>query len=267
VAKYRLTPQTSPAGDGLAGATACDYKFDQHGNSAGQGVTTMDALSAGRSAVVAASIAAFAIAASAMAQSTDFGLSEAQVNRALEIEAAERSQPRLMVRGDRGVALPGLAQTPVGKAGKSVRPLVSPVETMRPDAGSGRAARTDGNVARQLAVVTRYDYATGVTTRTTVDLGTGTVLRVREDTNYPTPLGLGEFEHALAIARRSVPKFDAIIKGASPAELVIRHMTTINDNPSSSRYGHRLVYLWIERPTRTDRVLVDLSADRIVADH
>lgn len=211
-------------------------------------------------------ILAILAAATAMAQDTGMGLSEAQKKRALEIEAASTGPAGMRARGV-AQGLPGLGSTLVGQTGKSVRPLVAPVESASPESAAAGVPRGVRASAPQRAVVVRYDYATGVTTRTTVDLQTGKAVNVREDLNYPTPLAQGEYDQALALARKSVPEFDAIIRTARPEELKIRHLAPLDNDASSASYGHRLVYLWIERPTRSDRVLVDLSTNEVVADH
>ena len=62
-------------------------------------------------------------------------------------------------------------------------------------------------------------------------------------------------------------EFDAIVKAAQPDELSSSHLTPLDNNPSSATYGHRLVYLWVQRPMRSEQVLVDLSTNEVVADH
>lgn len=214
---------------------------------------------------LAAMLAALA-SASAMAQGASRGLSQAQELRALEIEASSRGSARI-AREDQEQGLSGLASTRAGKADKSVRPLVVPIEPADAEPAGEGAARSIKAQASQRAVVMRYDYATGVTTRTTVDLATGEALHVRQDVNYPTPLAREEFAEAVTLARRAVPEFDSVMKSARPQALRIGHLAPINTNPSSPRYGHRLVVLWIEEPVATARVLVDLSTNEVVPDH
>lgn len=209
-------------------------------------------------------LAAAFMAATAMAQDdANKGLSAAQEKRALEIEAASAPPAGMMARGTVGQALPGLASTIAGQLGKIVRPMVVPLETGMPVEGT----RGAGAPASSRAVVMRYDYATGVTTRTTVDLASGKAVHVRQDANYPTPLAQEEYDQALALARRQTPEFDAIIKGAPQEELRIHTQMPLYDNPSHPRYGHRLVVLWIEAPTPSSRITVDLSTNEVVSDH
>lgn len=207
---------------------------------------------------------AWVVTGAAMTQAQ--GLTEAEMNKALEIEAANTADRQLVARGGVGLGLPGLASTIAGQKGKSVRPLVAPVETIpsAPVAATPRGAKP-AEVGR--AMVMRYDYATGVTTRTTVDLESGKALDVRRDVNYPTPLAQEELDQAIALARQKVSEFDAIIKAARPEELAISHLSPLDNDPSSSTYGHRLVYLWVQRPTRSEQVLVDLSTNEVVSGH
>ena len=183
-------------------------------------------------------------------------LTPTQEQRALEIEAASKP-PAVFANATLVPALPGMASTPAGRAGKIVRPLVVPLES--PTSGGPKTG--------QRAVVTRYDYASGVTTRTTVDLVTGKAVHVRQDANYPTPLAKEEYEQALALARKAAPEFDAIVKTAAPAELLITTQLPLYDNPKHPRCGHRLVALRIEAPEVSDRITVDLSTNEIVRGH
>lgn len=204
-----------------------------------------------------------AVAGVAMSQAR--ALTEEQLNRALEIEAkAAAADKPLVARGSVGMGIPNLSSTFAGQKGKTVRPLVAPIEapSAAPEQPVARGAKPPADAAR--AVVTRYEYATGVTTRTTVDLGTGKALDIRKDVNYPTPLADEELDQAIAIARQKVGEFDSAMKGANSSELSVSHLAPVDNDPSSATYGHRLVYLWVERPTRTRRVLVDLSTNEIV---
>jgi hypothetical protein len=201
-------------------------------------------------------VAATVIAVAATAQDFAKGLTPAQQRLALEIEAASKPPPSVMARATLAPAMPGMASTPAGRQGKSVRPLVVPLET----AGKGGAAG-------HRAVVMRYDYATGVTTRTTVDLDSGKAVHVRQDANYPTPLAKEEYDQALELARKSSPEFDGIIKAAAPADLLITTQVPLYANRKHPRYGHRMVTLRIEAPAVSDRITVDLSTNEIVPDH
>jgi len=206
-----------------------------------------------------------AVAGVAMSQAR--ALTEDQLNRALEIEAkAAAADKPLVARGSVGMGIPNLSSTFAGLKGKTVRPIVAPIEapSAAPEQPVARGAKPPVDAAR--AIVTRYDYATGVTTRTTVDLGTGRALDVRKDVNYPTPLADEELDQAIALARQKVSEFDNAMKGAKPDDLSVSHLAPVDNDPSSATYGHRLVYLWVERPTRTRRVLVDLSTNEIATE-
>jgi hypothetical protein len=145
-----------------------------------------------------------------------------------------------------------------------VRPMVAPVE---PAGGGDLVPRGTPPSDPQRAMVMRYDYATGVTTRTTVDLGTGRALDVRADTNYPTPLAKEELDQAIALARQKVSAFDDILKAARPEDVSISHLSPLDNDPQSATYGHRLVYLWVSRPRRSEQILVDLSTNEVILDH
>ena len=204
-----------------------------------------------------------AVAGVAMSQAR--ALTEEQLNRALEIEAnAAAADKPLVARGSVGLGIPNLSSTFAGLKGKTVRPLVAPIvaPASAPEQPVARGEKPAADAAR--AVVTRYEYATGVTTRTTVDLGTGKALDVRRDVNYPTPLADEELEQAITLARQKVVEFESVMKGANPGDLSVSHLAPVDNDPSSATYGHRLVYLWVERPTRTRRILVDLSTNEVV---
>jgi len=190
------------------------------------------------------------------------GLSGPLQKRAVEIEAAARAQAEsARVAGAvQEPGLPNLANTRAGQTRKSVVTGVTP---------AGSSSTTPRVAARsgQRAIVTRYDYATGVTTRTTVDLDTGRTLHVRKDVNYPTPLAEEETQQALALARRAVAGIDTIVRSATPQTLDVSYMVPLNSDPSSPRYGHRMVVLWVEKPTRSEKVLVDLSTEEVVPHH
>jgi hypothetical protein len=206
---------------------------------------------------------AFLLAVAGAAMSHARALTEDQLNRALEIEAkAAATDKPLVARGGVGMGIPNLSATFAGQRGKTVRPLVAPIETPAADQPVARGAKPPVDAAR--AIVTRYDYATGITTRTTVDLGTGRALDIRKDVNYPTPLADEELDQAITLARQKVSEFDSAMKSAQPNELSVSHLAPVDNDPSSATYGHRLVYLWVDRPTRTRRILVDLSTNEVV---
>lgn len=200
-------------------------------------------------------------AADAMAQSQR--LSDADIARAIEIESGARSRARTARSGSvtPSPGLPALARTRAGGEGRSI---VSGVTRLGSPGTTPGAAKTRAAPMAERAIVTRYDYASGVTTRTTVDLATGTALHTREDVNYPTPLAKEELDRAVTLARGAVPEFDAIVKSSTPETLEILHLAPVDTDPSSPRYGHRLVVLWIDKPKRSDKVLVDLSTEDVV---
>jgi hypothetical protein len=64
-----------------------------------------------------------------------------------------------------------------------------------------------------------------------------------------------------------VSEFDAILKAARPEEISISHLSPLDNETASATYGHRLVYLWVSRPKRSEQVLVDLSTNEVILDH
>lgn len=192
----------------------------------------------------------------ASAQSTH-ALSSAEEGRAI---AAERqsSEVRLGMPAsgaDRGI--PALANTPAGREGKSVVVSVAPVGSESTVARQGVAAPA-GTASTRRAVVTRFNYATGVTTRTWVDVADGKTLAVRSDVNYPTPLAAAELDEAKSLLRAKVPEFDRALTTAG-ANAEYYHLVPVSNDPASPRFGHRVVLLWLAKPIHSEKYLVDLS--------
>ena len=144
-------------------------------------------------------------------------------------------------------AIPELQSTPAGVEGKSVVTGVTAVS-------SQEAAQ----VSR--AVVTRYDYGTGLTFRTLVDLAAKQALEVKADANFPTPLAPQEVERAIEIAGGTVPEIGQP-PGAAQSEP--RLLPIINTLRTSPTYGHRLVVVWRDDLPRVERVLVDLTTETV----
>ena len=142
--------------------------------------------------------------------------------------------------------IPQLANT---RAGRVQRSVVTGVTLL---GSPGTSAVTD----RQ-AVVTRYEYATGLTLMTVVDLNTGRVVDVRAEANRPTPLAAEEIRRAIALAGRAVADL------ATTPRSALQVLSLIESKTTSRRYGHRLVLLWRDEPTPSRRVLVDLSAEQV----
>ena len=193
---------------------------------------------------------------------TSHGLSDKEKARAVEIEkdamqagAARRSGVRP------NGAISRLANTKAGKEGRNVVTSIVPVgsaSTLK------RARATSAKpFPERRAIVTRYDYATAITSRTTVDLGSGKVLAVRENVNYPTPLAPEELNEAKQLLRSAEPEIDGIIRNADPDVLEILHLNPLASSPADPRFGHRMVWLWVAKPVHTAKYLVDLSTKEV----
>jgi hypothetical protein len=177
--------------------------------------------------------------APAAAQSPARGLSDAERQLASRLE-----EPA--TRGRRATGIARLAETAAGRARKSVVTDVSLLGSPGTSAPAERYAR-----------VTRYEYASGLTFMTVVDLSTGTVLDVRAEANRPTPLADEEIEHALALAGQ------AVVDLAAPPRPGVQTLPLIDSVATSPRHGHRLVLVWRDRPVPSRRVLVDLTTDQV----
>ncbi len=146
--------------------------------------------------------------------------------------------------------IPELRATPMGAEGKSV---VTGVTSVSPKEAAEATRR---------AVVTRYDYATGLTFRTVIDLTARQALDIKADPNFPTPLAPEEAERAIEIAAGTVPEIAQPAGGPPPAAPSL--LPIIDSLPSSPTYGHRLVVVWRDDLPRTTRVLVDLTTETVI---
>jgi hypothetical protein len=120
-----------------------------------------------------------------------------------------------------------------------------------------RLLRDADTAPARFAEVTRYDYGTGLTWRTTVDLKKGKATDVRADANQPTPLSTVEIQEAARLVTSRFPEVNI-----SPEKATARAFNSTS--PTDKLYGHRLLLLWQEQPKRTNRFLVDLTTQNIV---
>jgi hypothetical protein len=141
-------------------------------------------------------------------------------------------------------SIPKLSATRGGKAQRSVVTEI----TLLGSPGTTSAAD-------RRAMVSRYDYASGLTLRTTIDLKGGKIVDVKADANRPTPLARQEIQRAIEIASAVIPE----LKGADAGQ--VRALSVIQSAPKDPRYAHRLAVLW--QDGKTNRVLVDLSAEEV----
>ena len=198
--------------------------------------------------VVGIVISVACVVGEAVAQAPGRVLSEAEKQLAYQLEDATVRQLRASpVNPWAGKAIPQLARTPAGRVQKSV---VTDVTLLGSPGTSGATDRQ--------ARVTRYEYATGVTVMTVIDLNAGTVIDVRAEANRPTPLSADETQRAITLAGRALPELAITPRSA------LRALSVIESKPTSRRYGHRLVAVWRELPTPSRRVLVDLTTEQVV---
>ena len=205
-----------------------------------------------RSRVWACVLGSVIVAASglggASAQSPARVLSDAEKQLAYQIEDATVRQLRASPTNPwAGKAIPQLARTPAGRVQKSVVTEVTLLGSPGTSTPSERQAR-----------VTRYEYASGVTVMTVIDLNAGTVIDVRAEANRPTPLSTDEIQRAIALAGRAIADLAVTPRSA------LQILSVIESKPTSRRYGHRLVAVWRDGPPPSRRVLVDLTTEQVV---
>jgi hypothetical protein len=182
----------------------------------------------------------------AMAQSQ--GLSEAERQLAYRVEETALQQLRAAPNNPWvGKGIPQLARTPAGLVKKSV---VTDVTLLGSPGTSSPGVRQ--------ALVTRYEYATGLTILTVVDLNAGAMIEVRAEANRPTPLAADEIQRAIALAGRAIPDLAVTPRSA------VQILSVVQSKPTSRRYGHRLAVVWREGPSPSRRVLVDLTTEQVV---
>lgn len=181
-----------------------------------------------------------------LAQAPERGLSDAETRLAAQLESPAFQRLRAASPfADK--AIPRLADSAAGRAQRSVVTHI----TLLGSPG------TSSQMDRQ-ALVTRYEYGSGLTFMTVVDLNAGRVIDVRAEANRPTPLAADEIRRAIALAGLAVPDL-----ATTPASR-LQVLSLIDSAPASPRYGHRLVLVWRDDPIATRRVLVDLTAEHVV---
>ena len=198
--------------------------------------------------VVAAAAATVGGSAGVLAQSPARILSDAETRLAHQLEEASLQQLRTAPVSpllDKGI--PQLSRTPSGRVKKSVVTEVALLGSPGTSTATDRQAR-----------VTRYEYATGLTIMTVVDLNASRVLDVRTEANRPTPLAGDEVQRAIVLAARAVADL------ATTARSGLQVFSLVDSKPASRHYGHRLVVVWRQTPPPSPRVLVDLSTEQVV---
>ena len=209
----------------------------------------------------ALSIAPTGLTQIVLAQSEHALTAEERLN-ALQIEAATWSPDAFLENPPADSFARALAETPRAIERESFIVAVTPVGSAS-TASRVRDALADGPASGRRALVTRYEYATGLTIRTWVNLSTGEVLTVRRDPNYPAPLAPEELTRATQLVEEHDTEIREIARArADDVEYI--HMVPANSRWLPSRPGHRLVLLWLASPVLSQRYLVDLSRGEVL---
>ena len=189
-------------------------------------------------------------------------LTDEERSNALEIESTKWSPEGFVDRPPAESFARSLAGTPKARDRISLVVAVTSVG-MESTASRVREALKDGPASGRRALVTRYEYATGLTIRTWINLSTRKVLLVRRDANFPAPLAPEELEQA----KQLLQKFDSEIKDVvrtRPDDVEFVHMVPANRKWLPSRAGHRIVLLWLASPVQSRRYLIDLSREEVL---
>ena len=117
--------------------------------------------------------------------------------------------------------------------------------------------------APRRAVVTQFDYVTGLLVTVTVDLEAKKALAVKVDRDRPAPLSSAELSHALDLAIANNSDLKRLANEFGRDKLGVEIMMPVDSRKTSPRYGHRLVLLWAETPQPSDRAMVDLTTDQV----
>jgi hypothetical protein len=109
----------------------------------------------------------------------------------------------------------------------------------------------------------RYDYATGETIRTIVDLDSRSVLRVRRDKNYPTALAPSEVEDMRRLLAEKVPEVASAVQNAPPEAVEFQYLVPVAVSARAANFGRRVVVTWLQKPLKTQRYVVDLTSGTV----
>ncbi len=196
------------------------------------------------------------------AQAIQHSLSDQEKAVALEIESTAYflNQPTT-------IPAPHLANTPAGKRKLSVVVAVRPIGTASINERIRELAEPDHPVLRRRAMVIRYEYMTGDTIRTWVDLESDQILSVRRD-KYPAPLAQEELDRAIQLLRDYSQEIDQLVSTHTDIEFLHRVPRSVGRQPSTlindSLRGHRLVILWLGYPWSSEKYFIDLSAEQVL---
>ena len=172
-------------------------------------------------------------------------LSDSLKNAAVDIEA--KNFPKFDRTQFSDKVIKALAETPSGQAN-----LIAITDvTLLGSPG------TSSDLPRRIQV-SRYEYATGLTWRTTIDVSTRAVVMYTADANRPTPLAEEEIERAIKIASDVVPDI-------SQSHGKVNTVAIIQSSKTNPLYAHRLVRVWSEEAAPVRRALVDLSMNNVAS--
>lgn len=191
-------------------------------------------------------------------------LTQSEIGRAIAIE--QRALPFVNLpiesRDIVGLTIPGLSDL----SGFKTQSLQTKPSLPPPVLGNSQADVTllgaPGHVSENMtrrAIVSRFDYLTGISVSTVVDLDANRVLDVDTSRDKPAPLSVAEFERAKTIASEANVAFRQALGTGKPETLDYNVLVLVDSKTTSPTYGHRLVLLSIEKPTSSPRLLVDLS--------
>lgn len=144
---------------------------------------------------------------------------------------------------------------------KSVVVSILPVGSRSTNQNLHKNLNDDGNLGRR-AVVSRFEYASGETIRTWVDLESGDIIAARSDINYPTPLSPEELQEAISLIRASLPLVNEAFESADTIP-IFHHLVPTAPNKTAPRFGHRLVIFWLTDPIVTEKYMIDLSTEEV----
>jgi hypothetical protein len=190
-------------------------------------------------------------------------LTENEISRARQIEREalpDLQQPLLQRKDGSEFSLQAqssaqsLVEQPAVRENRQMEPVVSIL---------GAPGLISEDAARRVSV-TRFDYSTGLVVTTVIDLDKNKVLSTRSTSDRPAPLGVDEFERAVSLARKESAEIAQVVSEFGLKQIQFQAHVQMDSRRSSPQFGHRLVLLWAQAPRSTERVLVDLTADRVI---
>lgn len=206
------------------------------------------------------SLGVFALILTFASTSQSQRLTDQEKEVALEIESA-----RYSLNLPTTIPAPHLSNTPAGKRKLSVVVAVRPIGTPSINERIRELAEPGDPVLRRRALVIRYEYMTGDTIRTWVDLESDRILTVRRD-KYPAPLAQEELDRAIQILRDHSQEIDQFVSTHTDVEFSHRVPHSVGRESSApSLRGHRLVMLWLGTPWTSEKYLIDLSAEQVLS--